>query len=270
LFLTKGDFCLHNDVCGDLMSSEKNALNDGIRNALKIMKDAGFEISDKLTVSVDPKLPFMGYSTKKDGKDVIVISGEALKSGMIEGLLVHEMSHIYRITTNHPSHNSRLLNKVGYSIIRKRHLTRDYQIKLIQQAVNHVQDLYADDITFKVFSHSNLFPPNQAFAFFLSWINDQPSRSKGAKTVWLNIGILLDNCFALSNIVRHNIPDPNHEAENKAQSFLSQTSKEISDTFAYIEAFMTNLKENVTEKEFAESLTNYLTRIVDLAEKSIE
>ena len=250
------------------MSSEKDALNNGVRNALKIMKDAGFEISDKLTVSVDPKLPFMGYSTKKDGKDVIVISGEALKSGMIEELLVHEISHIYRITTNHPSHNSKLLNKVGYSIIKKRHLTRDYQIKLIQQAVNHVQDLYADDITFKAFSHSNLFPPNQAFAFFLSWINDQPSRAKGAKTIWLNIGIMLDNCFALSNIIRHALPDPNHEAENKVQNFLFQTSKGMSDTFAYLKNLMINLKENVEEKEFAETLTDYLTAIVDLAEKT--
>jgi hypothetical protein len=85
------------------------------------MKDAGFEISDKSTVSVDPKLPFMGYSTKKSGKEVIVISGEVLRLGMIEGLLLHEMSHIYRISTNHPPYNSELLNKVGVFSMDKRH-----------------------------------------------------------------------------------------------------------------------------------------------------
>jgi hypothetical protein len=250
------------------MSFENDLLGRSVGNALRIMRDAGFELSDKLAVSVDPKLPFMGYSTRKDSEDIIVISGEVLKSGMIEELLVHEMSHIYRITTNHPSHNSKLLNKVGYSVMRKRHLTKGYQIKLIQQAVNHVQDLYADDISFKVFSHSNLFPPNQASAFFLNWINDQPSRAKGAKTVWLNIGTMLDNCFALSNMIRHNVPDPNHEAENKVQKFLSQTNKKMNETFSYIKNFMINLKENVPEKEFAKNFTEYLTKIVDLAEKS--
>jgi hypothetical protein len=56
--------------------------------ALKMMKDAGFEISDKLQVLVDRKLSFMGYSTRIDGKDTVVVAGRALKSGMIEGLLV--------------------------------------------------------------------------------------------------------------------------------------------------------------------------------------
>jgi predicted Mrr-cat superfamily restriction endonuclease len=53
-------------------------------SALKMMKDAGFEISDTLQVLVDPKLSFMGYSTKRDGKDTIVVAGRALKFGMIE------------------------------------------------------------------------------------------------------------------------------------------------------------------------------------------
>jgi hypothetical protein len=110
------------------------------------MKEAGFEVSNKLKVVVDPKLPFMGYSAKRTGDDIIVISSMMLKSGMVEGLLVHEMSHIYRINTNHPSHNHESLNRVGRFIIDKSHLTRAYQIKIIQQAVNHIQDLYADDV----------------------------------------------------------------------------------------------------------------------------
>lgn len=73
------------------------------------MKAAGFEVSDSTQVVVDPKLPFMRYSTKRGGSDVIVISGRALASNMFEGLLVHEVSHIYRINTKHPSHNHELL-----------------------------------------------------------------------------------------------------------------------------------------------------------------
>ena len=53
--------------------------------ALKMMKEAGFEVADTIQVLVDRKLPFMGYSTRRDGKDTIVVAGRALKSGMIEG-----------------------------------------------------------------------------------------------------------------------------------------------------------------------------------------
>lgn len=246
------------------MSSEKDIVDKATRNALKMMKDAGFEVSAKLEVVVDPKLPFMGYSTKRDGGDVIVISGMALKSGMVEGLLVHEMSHIYRINTNHPSHNHELLDRVGHFIINKNHLTRAYQIRIIQQAVNHIQDLYADDVAFRVFSQSGAFPPDQALSFFLDWINDKPVDSKSARAVWLNIGIMLDNCFALSNMIRHNVPDISNQAENKVQKFLSQTSERMKEEFACFKDFMTDLKENITEKEF-EKKTNYLIKVAELA-----
>jgi len=43
--------------------SDKDAIKTAARNALKMMKDSGFEISDKLEVVVDPNLPFMGYTT---------------------------------------------------------------------------------------------------------------------------------------------------------------------------------------------------------------
>jgi len=246
--------------------SEKFAVEKATHNALKMMKDAGFEMSNRLKVVVDPKLPFMGYSTKRSGGDLIVISGMALKSGMVEGLLIHEMSHIYRINTNHPSHNNKLLDGVGQFIINRSHLTKTYQIKIIQQAVNHVQDLYADDLAFQIFSQSETFPPDRAFSFFLDWINDKPLDSKSAKTVWLNIGIMLDNCFALSSMIRHNVPDINNQAENKAQKFLTQTNERMKKEFGHFKEFMTNLKENITEKEFEKNLTDYLIRIVELAE----
>jgi hypothetical protein len=247
------------------LSSQKVVPEKTILGALKIMKDAGFEISNSLQVFVDPKLPFMGYSTKRNGSDIIVISGRALASSMVEGLLVHEMSHIYRTNTNHPSHNHELLNDVEKSVLKKRHLTKDYQIAVVQQAINHVQDLYADDVAFRAFSLSGSFTLDEAFNFFLSWISDKPVDLRSVKSVWLNIGMLLNNCFALSNMMRHGVPDVNGQAENKAQKFLSHTNSRMKEGFAYLKDFMTNTKENPTEKEFEENLTHYLMKIVELA-----
>lgn len=162
------------------MPSGEDILKNATRNALKMM-ESGFEISDKLEVVVDAQLPFMGYSTERRGGHVIVISGVALKSGMIEELLIHEMCHIYRTDTNHPSHNHELLDRVGLHVIHENQLTEEYQIRIIQQAVNHIQDLYADDIAFKVFEKSKLFPSDQALDFFLSWIQDTPVNARTNK-----------------------------------------------------------------------------------------
>ena len=74
--------------------------------------------------------------------------------------------------------------------------------------------------------------------------------------------------LALSNMTRHNIPDPDNQAENKTRKFLSQTNEQTKHEFEHFKNFMTNLKENTTEKEFEENLTNYLTRIMELARSS--
>jgi len=247
------------------VSSDKDTVKNAVSKALEAMRNSGFEISEKLEVVLDPELPFMGYATKKSGKNVIVVSSSAIKSGPVEGLLIHEMCHIYRTEQNHPSHNSELLNSIGQAVIRRNHLTEDYQIRTIQQAVNHIQDLYADDIAFEVFKKSGVFTPEQAFEFFLDWINDTAIPPKTKKDKWLNIGIILNNCFAISNLTRHKIKDTNNQAENKIQKFLSQINPSTKKEFAYFRNFMENLEENPTEMQFKKDLTAYLTKTIELA-----
>lgn len=247
------------------MASEKDFVKKATHNALKLMRDSGFEIKEKLEVVVDPDLPFMGYSTQRRDGHVIVVAGMALQSGAIEGLLIHEMCHIYRTEANHPSHSRGLLNRVGLHVIHEYHLTEDYQVKIIQQAVNHIQDLYADDLAFKVFEKSKAFPPEQAFAFFLDWIQDTPTEVTDDKDKWQNIGTMLNNCFALSNLTRHEIPDINNQAETKTQKLLSQVTDKLRKESTYFRNFMTNLARDPTPEQFEQDLSEYLKRIVELA-----
>jgi len=244
--------------------SDRDVIRNAARNALKMMRDSGFEISDKLEVVVDPDLPFMGYSTKRSSGHVIVVSGMALKSRLVEGLLIHEMCHVYRTNKKHPSHNSDLLNRVGYHLIHTYQLTEDYQVKLVQQAVNHIQDLYADDIAFKVFEKSKSFTPEQAFDFFLEWIQDKPIDADNVRDKWLNVDIMLNNCFAISNLTRHKIKDTDNKAENKVKKFLSQTDNSMKKEFTYFKNFMINLEDNPSEHEFEKKLTEYLTKVLEL------
>jgi hypothetical protein len=250
------------------MQSEKGIGKDAVQKALKLMRVSGFAVSGGVEVVVDADLPFMGYSMQRAGGNVIVVAGRAVESGIIEGLLIHELCHIYRTEKKHPSHNHELLNRVGHKVILGFLLKRDYQIKTIQQAVNHIQDLYADDISFQVFNKAQVFTPEQAHAFFLDWINDTPANGKSIKTRWLNAGAMLNNCFAFSNLTRHKIPDINDKVQKAVERFLSQSDTTTKEAYSYFKNFMTNLKENVTEHEFEEDLAEYLNKAVTLAEQT--
>lgn len=248
------------------MQSKNAPLKDAVHNALRLMRDSGFAASGKVEVSVDADLPFMGYSTQRAGGNIIVVAGRAVGSGMIEGLLIHELCHIYRTEQNHPSHNRELLNRVGYHVLHEYELSKDYQVKTIQQAVNHIQDLYADDISFQVFKKSQVFAEEQAHAFFLDWINDTPVSGRSSRTRWLNVGTMLSNCFAFSNLTRHKIKDIKGKVQKAVEQFLSQTEEDMKEAYSYFKEFMTNLKEDVTEQQFQKDLTEYLNKIVKLAQ----
>jgi len=243
------------------MPRRQDELKQAVQSALQAMRDSGYEIKGKIEVSVDSKLPFMGYSTQRQEGHIIVVAGVALNSGPIEGLLVHEMCHIYRTEAGHLSHNTQLLNRVGTRVIHENELDKDYQIRIIQQAVNHVQDLYADDLAFQVFRRGGAFTPEQAHSFFLDWINDTPIKEKSSKDRWQNVGIMLNNCFAVSNLARHKIPDIDGQVENAVQRFLSRIDGRMRSEFAYFRGFMTNLNEDITQDQFEKDLAEYLTRI---------
>jgi hypothetical protein len=249
------------------MPRQHDELGQAVRNALQAMRDSGYEIKGRIEASVDSKLPFMGYSTQRQGHHIIVVAGAALKSGPIEGLLIHEMCHIYRTEAGHTSHDNQLLNSVGMHVIHENELDKDYQIRIVQQAVNHVQDLYADDLAFQVFGKGGAFTPEQAHSFFLEWINDTPLDEKSSKDRWQNVGTMLNNCFAVSNLARHKIPDIDNQAENAVQKFLTKVDRRMRSEFVYFRNFMTNLTENATREQFEIDLTEYLTKMTLLAKQ---
>jgi hypothetical protein len=160
-----------------------------------------------------------------------------------------------------------LLNHVGRGVIHEYSLDKDYQIRIIQQAVNHVQDLYADDLAFQVFRKGGAFTPEQAHSFFLEWISDTPIEEKSSKNQWQNVGIMLNNCFAVSNLARHRIPDINDQVENAVKRFLSKVDGRMRSEFIYFRSFMTNLKEDITREQFEKDLAEYLTRLALLAKQ---
>lgn len=251
------------------MAASSKAVQQALANVLAAMKRHGFEITQNLEVVVDEGLPFMGYTSRHWQKQLIVVSGFAVKSNMLEGLLTHELSHVYRGQTKHPSHNDQIIAHLARSFISMHNLNEDYQREILHQVINHVQDLYADDIATQVLTaeESHLLRLEQLGDFFLGWIRDEPVKTGMVrKDQWVNASIMLNNCFAISNMQRHAIEDRDEKAKMRNETFMRRINPVAAESFSYFNAFMVNLKERVSDAEFQREMEEYLSRFLAVVE----
>jgi len=238
------------------------------QNALELMKRAGYDIGTRVKVVVDPQLPFMGYTMPQGGSFTIVVSGGAIGSGLLEGLLVHEMSHVYRIQTNHPSHNGEILEEAMDNLGKKVDL-RDYQQKIIHDLLNDIQDLYADDISFKVLRKTPIFESDQMTRFLQDWVKDEPSKTPDSvMDSWVNTSIMTHNARAIAQMARHKVEDTGGLAEESNKKFLSQVSARIAGQFEYFRDLLENLREDMTPAQYRALLADYLGKFLEIAEKN--
>ncbi len=254
------------------MQTTSEATSERVRQAYKnatdMMRNAGFEIGNAVQVDVDPQLSFMGYTIPQGRNFRIVVSGMAVDSGMLEGLLVHEMSHIYRMQTNHPSHNARIIEE-AVNNVGKRTLSRDYQQKIIHDLLNDIQDLYADDIAFQVLRKSRIIAPDQMSRFLQDWVKDQPVESNdNRKGRWINASIMVHNARAIGQMARHGVEDTDGKAASANERFLSRMPTAASRKFKYFQNLLKNLKEEMTEEDYRRLLANYLNTFLEIAEKN--
>jgi hypothetical protein len=238
------------------------------QNALDMMKQAGYDIGTKVKVVVDPQLPFMGYTMPQGRNFTIVVSGGAIGSGLLEGLLVHEMSHVYRIQTDHPSHNGEILEEAVDNLGKKIAL-RDYQQKIIHDLLNDIQDLYADDISFKVLRKTPIFESNRMTSFLQDWVKDQPAKTRDVvMDSWINTSIMAHNARAIAQMARHRVVDTGGRAEQASKKFLSQVSPRIAGRFEYFRNLLENLREDMTPAQYRALLADYLGKFLETAEKN--
>src|SRR3989454_8152717 len=155
-------------------------------NASRMMKESGFGLKSNVEVVIDPQLPFMGYTMPQGRGYRIVVSGGSVGSGMLEGLLVHEMSHIYRMENNHLSHDAEIIEE-AIDKIGKQYLSSDYQQKIVHDLLNDIQDLYADDVSMKALKKNPILESGQMSSFLQDWVKDEPAESGDPRRdSWMN------------------------------------------------------------------------------------
>src|SRR2546425_4045729 len=237
-------------------------------NASRMMKESGFGLKSNVEVAIDPQLPFMGYTMPQGRGYRIVVSGGSVGSGMLEGLLVHEMSHIYRMENNHPSHDGEIIEE-AIDKIGKQHLSHDYQQKIVHDLLNDIQDLYADDVSMKVLKKNPILESGQLSSFLQDWVKDEPVESgepEGDR--WVNASIMVHNARAIGQMTRHGIEDIGGKAAESNRRFLSQMPPTAASKFPYFLDLMINLKENMSRDQYRKLLADYLNRFLEAAEKN--
>jgi hypothetical protein len=231
------------------------------QQALAMMKHAGFPVPSDVEVELDENLPFMGYTTDRNGGPVIVVSGDALASGTAVNLLVHELSHVYRSLTNHPSHDYQLLTAITTWVMHGK-AVEPYQEKILHAILNHLQDIYADDISFKIFNETS--PDQNLSEFFMSWIRMPHKHPKKPEQIWENADALLSTAFAQANLERHNVTDKDGKVAKEVKRFLTVLDKPMAAKFDFFKKFMLLMPEEVSQKDFEKMLISYLSEFIKL------
>ncbi|MDE1854060.1 MAG: hypothetical protein KGI38_10015 [Thaumarchaeota archaeon] len=238
--------------------------------AMEMMSKAGFDVGNGIQVSVDPRLPFMGYTHPEGGGYRIVVSGGAVESIMLKGLLLHEMSHIYRMKTGHPSHSAQVVEEAVGSL-GERALHHDYQRKIIYDLTNNIEDLYADDIAVQLMKDDKTLPPDLMSRFLQDWVkSDLAEGNDATKVRWLNGWTMTNNARAIAQMTRHGVEDLGGKAAAENQRFLSKVDPAIANRFGYFLNLLTSLREDITDDEYRRLLTDYLGNFVSMVENQPE
>lgn len=236
-------------------------LEDIKDHALQHMHRAGYEIKEPIQVEIDKDLPYSGYTTTRNGRTVIVVSAAAIQNESAVNLLIHELSHIYCMQVRHPSHNNEFISTIiGWAVHGQ--VVHEYQERIIHNIINHLMDLYADDIAFQVMhSHANQL---QLSEFFLQWIHE-PSKAKDpVQRAWENAETVVSAAFAEASLKRHDIPDTENKIEKAKEKLLATLDKRYIEAYEFYKTFMTYTPEEVEEKAFEKLLIKYISEFLKI------
>jgi len=231
------------------------------------MRAAGHDPGKGLKIAIDARLPIMGYTVPSGEGFQIVVSGWSVESGMLGGLIIHELSHVVRTRSGHPSHNDALVQGV-LSRLDGGVITTDYQARIIQDLVNNFQDLYADDIAFQVFKNSEDLTAERISGFLQGWMADSVKESGDAqRDRWENANLLVRDARAMAQMERHHIEDIGGKGAQTRDAFLGKLPPKTREDFDYFRTTFVTMKEDIAEPEYQRLLTDFLRRFLGTVDR---
>ncbi len=185
--------------------------------------------------------------SRPGGGHLIHVSLRAAKSEMLAGLIAHEMGHIARTEARHPSHNPTIHDRAMARLRVPPGFRRGFP-RLAHNAINHVEDIYADDYAMTVIG------TDRAHGFFAEWVGNAASIA-AAGTRWDEVAGALDIAFSLGNLARHRLLRANDPLRREAETFAKTHGIEALDALT---ALFRDLPDPVSDAECEEILVTLL------------
>ncbi len=192
----------------------KEILNQTAQWAVEELQRRGHRIRSEVSFGIDPKLKFMGYTTKVGNGQRIIVSGWSLSTPMVKGLLIHELSHVILTDENHPAHQFDLLSAIVNKYSNLNNLD-DRTAETLNESLTHVQDIYADDIGFTIFKDE--LSLDMLVDFFANWVSDGIPDLYGRDRSGV-LSTLASNAFGLASLKRRSLLNHNAELEIKRKN----------------------------------------------------
>lgn len=232
------------------------------------MAEMGYPVDAKVDFQFDPALPIMGYSRPlRTGYRVVAGKG-ALQDGLLLTLLTHELSHVQRMASGHPSHSQGAI-QAAYDGLRLDGPQQPYHDEILHDAINNVEDLYADGIAFEVLQEMGAVPSEGIGGFFLAWMKPRPEGGRDARERrWRAAHAMLGNARALAQIKQHGSASQIRQAKRINAELLAELPLPVAAAQPWFQAFYDNLRADVTEDDFARDLAEYVGRFVAVGEGS--
>lgn len=195
-------------------------------------------------------MPIMGATKSALGRHTLFTSLDAARSSALDGLLAHEMGHMIRTETRHPSHDPAVYKALGKKVRMPRP-----GLQALGEAFNHVQDIYADDLAFL----SGF--DGRAYGFFRAWI--QGNSGRRARDPWANVSRSVTNGFALGNLQRHGLLAEDDPLWSVARDFDRRAGLQTVDGFASLFASLPVEPDARIIVERVKNLASVMARAVD-------
>lgn len=195
-------------------------------------------------------MPIMGATKSAKKQHTLFVSLDAVRSNALDGLLAHEMGHMIRTETRHPSHDLAVFESIGKEVRIPRKGLRP-----LADAFSHVQDIYADDLAFLTGFD------DRAHEFFSTWIEGN-CRTQ-SKDRWTNVDRSVSNGFCLGNLQRHGLLEAADPLRERARRFDRRAGFEAVDRFALFFASLPQEPTSAVVVERVKSLADSMARAAD-------
>ena len=236
------------------------------QRVLAAMSEMGYPVDAKVEFRFDPNLPIMGYSRPLPKGYRVVAGKGALQGQLLATLLAHELSHVQRMASGHPSHSQAAI-RAAYDGLSLEGPQEPYHDEILHDAINNVEDLYADGIAFDVMRRMGAIPPDGVGGFFLAWMKAAPDPGQdGREDGWRAAHAMLGNARALAQIKSHGARAQVQQAKRINAQLLEAVPVPVAKAQPWCQSFFDDLPDEVTEKDFAHDLARYVRRFVAVAE----